>query len=428
MSLRLLSLCLAMLILAACSAVPIPVNHRAMQAELGEPFTVRRGIPVEIAGEDLVVTVENVLADGRCPVHMSCTATLPVEVAVRVRSGDGEPAAVTLSAHTTDDGNVIPQAPGVSPTYRFGPYAITLERVLPYPDADSKFTSKPYQITLSVTRDRTVEVSTDTQQPVLARLGEPVTLAIGQRAIFAPAPFQVAVAHVEDNRCPTMVICELPTIVIVELNAQLDGALQKATLGGVTDEDGHVTGPLMETRGIPWAQVGPYTIELTDVTPYPEWNVETAPEEYAVTLVVTPTEQRPETLEPTATPAPTATPEAITTPEPPLVITTSDDVPILSIDSAGQPILCVSYRALTLFAAGVGNEPPYAGTPLPIGAISLSTQAAGDAICAMFFDDEWQMADTQAIDVAYAPALPESGAYWVWDPATATAVIWEPGQ
>ncbi|MCW5845105.1 MAG: hypothetical protein KIT77_27875 [Caldilinea sp.] len=415
MSLRAPSLFLVMLLLAACSALPISVNYPAMRVELGQAFTVRRGIPVEIVGEDLVVTFDKVLSDGRCPVHMSCTAMLPVEVAVRLRGGD-EPLMTTLSAHTTDGGDVIAQAPGVTPVYRFGPYTVALERVVPYPDADSKLLSTPYQVTLRVTRDRTIEVSPDTQAPVPARLGEPVTLAIGQRAIFAPAAFQVSVAQVEDNRCPKMVICELPTIVIVELNAQLDGALHKATVGGVTDEDGRVTGPLMETRGIPWAQVGPYTIELTDVTPYPEWNIETAPEAYAVTLVVSETAQPP------------ATPEPTVATKPPLVITTSDDVPVLSIDSGGHPILCVSYRALTLFAAGVSTEAPFAGTALPIGAISLSTQAAGDAICAMFFDDEWQMADTLTIDVAYAPALPESGAYWVWDPATAAAVIWEPGQ
>ncbi|MCB0147998.1 MAG: hypothetical protein KDE01_10140 [Caldilineaceae bacterium] len=415
MSLRAPSLFLVMLLLAACSALPISVNYPAMRVELGQAFTVRRGIPVEIVGEDLVVTFDKVLSDGRCPVHMSCTAMLPVEVAVRLRGGD-EPLMTTLSAHTTDGGDVIAQAPGVTPVYRFGPYTVALERVVPYPDADSKLLSTPYQVTLRVTRDRTIEVSPDTQAPVPARLGEPVTLAIGQRAIFAPAAFQVSVAQVEDNRCPKMVICELPTIVIVELNAQLDGALHKATVGGVTDEDGRVTGPLMETRGIPWAQVGPYTIELTDVTPYPEWNIETAPEAYAVTLVVSETAQPP------------ATPEPTVATKPPLVITTSDDVPVLSIDSGGHPILCVSYRALTLFAAGVSTEAPFAGTALPIGAVSLSTQAAGDAICAMFFDDEWQMADTLTIDVAYAPALPESGAYWVWDPATAATVIWEPGQ
>ena len=415
MSLRAPSLFLVMLLLAACSALPISVNYPAMRVELGQAFTVRRGIPVEIVGEDLVVTFDKVLSDGRCPVHMSCTAMLPVEVAVRLRGGD-EPLMTTLSAHTTDGGDVIAQAPGVVPVYRFGPYTVALERVVPYPDADSKLLSTPYQVTLRVTRDRTIEVSPDTQAPVPARLGEPVTLAIGQRAIFAPAAFQVSVAQVEDNRCPKMVICELPTIVIVELNAQLDGALHKATVGGVTDEDGRVTGPLMETRGIPWAQVGPYTIELTDVTPYPEWNIETAPEAYAVTLVVSETAQPP------------ATPEPTVATKPPLVITTSDDVPVLSIDSGGHPILCVSYRALTLFAAGVSTEAPFAGTALPIGAVSLSTQAAGDAICAMFFDDEWQMADTLTIDVAYAPALPESGAYWVWDPATAATVIWEPGQ
>lgn len=419
MPLRALSLLLATVFLAACSAVPIPINLPGTQAELGEAFTVRRGIPVEIVGENLVITVEKVLSDGRCPVHMNCTATLPVEVAVRVRSGHGEPAAVALSAHTTSAGDVISQAPGVSPTYRFGPYTIVLERVLPYPADDSKITSKAYDITLRVTRDRTVEVSTDARPPVMADLGEPVTLAIGQRATFAPAPVQVAVAHVEDNRCPKMVICELPTIVIVELNAQLDGALQKVTVGGVTDEDGHITGPLMETRGIPWAQVGPYTIELTDVTPYPEWNVESAPEAYAVTLVVSPTEQRLETPEPTAAPEPTVTPAST------LVISTSDDVPVLSIDSAGQPVLCVNYRSLARFAAGVSTEPPYAGTPLPIGAISLSTEAAGDAICAMFLGDEWQMADTLDVDLAFAPALPDGGAFWVWDGTADAAIIWE---
>lgn len=419
-------LLLAVFGFSACQALPIPADHPFVQVELGEAATLRRGMSVEVMGEDLVVTFDELPSDGRCPEHMSCTATLPVEVVVRVRSGDGSPGIATLSAHTTTDGAVIAQAPGVTPTYRFGPYTIALERVLPYPDVDYKFVHTPYQVTLRVTRDRTVEIATDTQTPVLGRLGEPVTLALGQRALFAPAALQATVAGVDDKRCPQATICATPTIVIVNLNVQLESALQKATVGGVTDENGHVVGPLMETRGIPWAQVGPYTIELTDVSPYPQAGMTTAPEKYAVTLVVTQAEVQLATPESSPSPEPLPTPGPTAETEPPLVITTSDDVPVLSIDSAGQPVLCVSYRALTLFAAGASTEPPYVGTPLPIGAISLATEAAGDAICAMFLGDGWQIAD--AFDLVYAAALPDTGAFWVWDGAGGAALVWEAGR
>ena len=396
----------------------------------GEAVTLARSTPVEITGENIAVTFEEVLTDGRCPaqmldgsdrpVMMQCTASLPVEIAIGVRRGDTVEH-LTLSAHTDTEGNVTPGASGASPSQLSGAHIIALEQVLPYPMVDTPRNDDAYTVTLRVTRSAAAGPVTQAPASIPATLGEPVTLHISQTAIVNPGGVKVTVASITDQRCPAMTICDAIPIVVVDLHVQVNDQTSRKSVGGVTNKSGHVTGPLMETSGIPWAQVGDYTLELTDVTPYPQPRVETAPGDYAVTLVVTAIDRgKPTPASPTASPAPTAVP----TPAP----TSASDIPVLSFDAAGNALLCVSERALVELAAGANDAAPVAGTPLPLGAVSLVSEAAADEICGMFFGDGWRVATVDDLTMSYAAYLPREGVFWVWDTTADAAVAWEAGQ
>ena len=398
-------------------------------AELGEAVTIGQSAPVAITGENMSVTFEAVLADGRCPaqllegsdqpVMMQCTASLPVEVAVSVRRGDTVEH-LTLSAHTDTAGNVTSGVAGTVPSQRSGDHIITLEQVLPYPMVDAPRADDSYAITLRVTHGAATEPVTQGPTSIPAQLGEPVTLGISQTAIVNPAGVKITVAGVTDNRCPTLSICAAIAIVVVDLDVLVDGATTRTSVGGVTDKAGHVTGPMMETRGIPWTQVGDFAIELTDVAPYPQRGVETDPAAYAVTLVVTAIDRgKPTPASPTATPAPSAVPT--------LAPTSASDIPVLSFDAAGNALLCVSERALVELAAGASDAAPVAGTALPLGAVSLVSEAAADEICGMFFGDGWRVATVDDLTMSYAAYLPREGVFWVWDATADAAVAWEAG-
>ena len=416
----------ALLTLSGSGIGETSVTPARNSAELGEAVTISQDAPVTIAGENMNIMFEAVLADGRCPaqmlegsdqpVMMQCTASLPVEVAVSVQRGDTVEH-LTLSAHTDTAGNVTAGVAGTAPSQRSGDHIITLEQVLPYPMVNTPRADDSYAITLRVTRGAATEPVTQGPTSIPAQLGEPVTLGINQTAIVNPAGVKITVAGVTDNRCPALSICAAVAIVVADLDVLVDGVTTRTSVGGVTDKAGHVTGPMMETRGIPWAQAGDYAIELTDVAPYPQRGVETDPAAYAVTLVVTAIDRgKPTPALPTATPAPTPAPTA------------DSDIPVLSFDAAGNALLCVSERALVELAAGASDAAPVAGTPLPIGAVSLPSAAAGDEICAMFFGDAWRVAAVDDLTMSYAAYLPQEGVFWVWDATANAAVPWEAGQ
>jgi hypothetical protein len=341
------------------------------------------------------------------PIMMQCTVSLPVEVRVDVRRGDTVER-FTFRADTDTLGNVLTDVAGTTPVQRSGEHIIAVERVRPYPLVDASLSDDDYMVTLRVTRNAAHEPVTPGLTSIPAHLDEPVTLAISQTAVFQPAGVAVTVAGVADDRCPALSICKPAPIVVVDLDVSQGGAAHRVRVGGVSDGSGRITGPLMETSGIPWAQSMGYTIELLAVTPYPQPFAANAPTTYAITLVVGDLETRQP--KPTPAPAPTSA------------------LPVLSFDASGYPLLCVSERALVDMAAGMSNAPPVASTPLPIGADSLVSPAAGGEICAMFFDATWRAATTDDLTMSFADYLPPAGAFWAWDEAAGAFIPWEAGQ
>ncbi len=384
--------------------------------ELGESVMLQRNVPAVI-DESMVITFEEILTDGRCPaqllegsdrpVMMQCTVSLPVEVAIAVRRGDTVER-LTFRVDTDTLGNVTADVAGTTPVQRSGGYIIAVEQVLPYPMVDDERDDTAFTVTARVTRAEGEGPVTPAPASIPARLGEPTTLAISQTAVFQPSGVKVAVAGITDDRCPRSTPCNEIAIVVVELDVTMDAETTRVSVGGVTDATGQVTGPLMETRGIPWAQAGDYAIELIAVIPYPQPGADTDPADFAVTFVVRAREQRQP--KPEASPTPTSA------------------LPVLAFDASGYPLLCVSERALVDLAAGVGDEPPIASTPLPIGAVSLVSAAAGDEICAMFFGDAARGATVSDLTMSFAAYLPAAGTFWVWDTDADAAVPWEAGQ
>jgi hypothetical protein len=410
-------LLLALLTLFSGSSEAATISPPPQSTELGESVVLRRNAPVAI-DENVVVAFEEILTDGRCPaqllegsdrpVMMQCTASLPVEVVISVRRGDTVER-LTFRVDTDTLGNVTADVAGTNPVQRSGAHLITLEQVLPYPMVDRVRDDSAATVTLRVTRAEGQGPVTAAPASIPARLGEPTTLAIGQTAVFQPGGMKAAVAGITDDRCPASTPCNEIAIVVVDLDVQVDAKTTRVSVGGVTDASGRVTGPLMETRGIPWARVGDYTIELLAVTPYPQRSGPAAPGDFAVTLVVTAREQGQPT-------PPAATPTAIPT--------AVSDVPVLSFDAAGNAVLCVSERALVELAAGASDQAPAQGTPLPLGAVSLPTTAAGNEICTMFFGAGWRIATMDDLTMSFADYLPATGVYWVWDDAVGAAVPW----
>jgi hypothetical protein len=410
-------LLLALLTLFSGSSEVATIPSPTHRPELGQSFVLRRNVPIEIDGENIVIVFEEILADGRCPaqllegsdrpVMMQCTISLPVEVAVGVRQGDTVER-LTFRVDTDTLGNVTADVAETTPVQRAGAHIIALEQVAPYPLVDRARDDNAAAITLRVTRAEGQGPVTAAPASIPAQLGEPTTLALGQSAVFPRDGVKVAVADITDDRCPASTPCNEIAIVVVELDVTLEAETTRVSVGGVTDASGRVTGPLMETRGIPWAQVDGYGIELTAVTPYPQPGAATDPATVAVTFVVSAREQRQP--KPEAAPTPTSA------------------LPVLAFDASGYPLLCVSERALVDLAAGVGDDPPVVSTPLPVGAVSLVSAAAGDEICAMFFGDATRIASLTDLTMSFAAYLPSAGTFWVWDAVADAAAPWEAGQ
>lgn len=104
---------------------------------------------------------------------------------------------------------------------------------------------------------------------------------------------------------------------------------------------------------------------------------------------------------------------------PTLADSTLADVTISAADcpEAPQlPMLCVSDRALVEYNAGVRKDAPMLLTG-PVAVCQLSSQAAGNAICAVTFGEGWEMARTETwrTSPAWDDFSPTGTAFWVWD-------------
>jgi hypothetical protein len=93
---------------------------------------------------------------------------------------------------------------------------------------------------------------------------------------------------VEDSRCPANVSCGWSGMVVVELDAEVNGRpVQTLQIGGMTDYRGSVVGSVPARQVTDVATVGSYKVQVLSVTPYPA-KAETLPNEaeYQVQLTI----------------------------------------------------------------------------------------------------------------------------------------------
>ena len=221
-------------------------------------LTLPMGVPVAVDGASMSLTFDAVLADGRCPaqllegsdqpIMMQCTVSLPVEVAVSARRGDTVEH-LTFVADTDTLGYVTANVRNTTPVQRSGWHTFVLEAVQPYPLVGVPRDEAAYTLTLRVTRDEDTGPRppvTDSPGAMPAQLGAAVTLGVGQTAVMDAGTVRVTVDEVDDRRCPRLAACAAPSIVVVEMAAEIAGETLPVSVGGVTDENGRVAGPLME--------------------------------------------------------------------------------------------------------------------------------------------------------------------------------------
>lgn len=398
-------------------------------AALGQPFTLAWGETATLADAGLDVTFDTILNDGRCPSQMECYATMPVVVAITVKKKDsGVWSTLTLQAHTTQSGDVVPSAPDSVLSDRYGAYTISLARVAPYPATRDQLASRDYRVTLLVSptdASTPVAISTDvptpaststavptaeatwtavpTPEPPLGpimpvgkidvALGQPFSLSLGQMARLPDHALALTFEQVtEDSRCPTDVMCAWSGAVKVQMVAEMPSqAAQTLILGGGTDVEGNVYPKEAGPAGPSSVWLQGYSIELTRVTPYPIKASETVPlSDYRLTLLVTAAKEPG----PSQTPVPTAV--------------------VFPTDPQGLPLLCVSEWVLTQRMAGATQDEPVQLTP-PIASQTLVSQDAVDQLCVALFGENWYMAELDSLDGMWAPYLPSNAQYWLWD-------------
>jgi hypothetical protein len=119
-------------------------------------------------------------------------------------------------------------------------------------------------------------------------LGEPFSLPYGAGAVLQDnGLLLIFTAVTDDSRCPADVTCVQAGSVAVDVRIELSGEQpQTVRLGGQTDDQGNITGPGLDETVSPTAEAGDYTLELLTVIPYPPQAEPSAPEDYAITLVV----------------------------------------------------------------------------------------------------------------------------------------------
>lgn len=119
--------------------------------------------------------------------------------------------------------------------------------------------------------------------------GSAITLAYGTTTKDASGDLALTFTDVgEDSRCPTNVACVWSGMVVIALDIQADGhPAQTVKLGGMTDSEGHVTGPVPAVDVTDVATLDGYTVQLLTVTPYPTGgNTPPTAQDYQVQLLV----------------------------------------------------------------------------------------------------------------------------------------------
>lgn len=229
--------------------------------------------------------------------------------------------------------------------------------------------------------------------PGTPALGQPFTLGYGQTAALEEIDMAITFQEVvTDSRCPADVTCAWSGVVNVRLLLEMPGEPpRQMLLGGVTDREGKVLGPVVEASGPTADWHAGYVIAVQQVTPYPLHHDELPPPEaYAVTLLVTPAQ--PSDRPPTPTSA-----AALPVPT----------------DPAGLPLLCVSQRVLTERLAGASDASPAQLTP-PVAAATLFDEEIAEALCETLFGEGFEPAEADDLGAGWPEFLPAGASYWLW--------------
>ncbi|MDD1656926.1 MAG: hypothetical protein LUQ41_00485 [Methanomicrobiales archaeon] len=115
-------------------------NQEAVTVRTGEVFTIGIGQSARIAGEDMVITFEEVIGDSRCPREVVCVWAGVAASRVRI-------------IHLGTPSSLVLNQPGLSEDAQetFGDYTLTFN-LNPYPRAGEEIPPDEYRLTLSITR------------------------------------------------------------------------------------------------------------------------------------------------------------------------------------------------------------------------------------------------------------------------------------
>lgn len=194
-----------------------PLQPPEVAARLDEPFTLSLGQWAALDhAAGLAVQFTAVEEDSRCPAQVSCAWSGEALIRLNLRSDSGAvPPPITLSTLPVDERNQL----------HFQGYTVELLDVQPYPQqeaASAEFAESDYTITL-VVRRRTAAAPLPTPTPaptpissdeaeLLAALGQPFALRVGQVAYLEDADFNLTFRSIsDDSGCLTADDCSIMT-------------------------------------------------------------------------------------------------------------------------------------------------------------------------------------------------------------------------
>ena len=121
------------------SFVP-PVPARIVDVPLGQPFDLKVGEQVAIAGESLDIGFAEIVNDSRCPRDAQCFWAGAVTIRVWVEKKPGARETLTLRVPNADE------------RATYGQYSVSLQDVKPYPESNRRPDRDEYVATLVVAR------------------------------------------------------------------------------------------------------------------------------------------------------------------------------------------------------------------------------------------------------------------------------------
>ncbi len=137
---------LVALAVVSCAAGPAPdqvTEMKRLQTRLNQPVDVRVGLTVEVSGEPITITFEQVTEDSRCPTGVNCVWEGDAVVRLRAEAPQAERATLDLHTHATR----LREA-----DYRG--YRVRLTQLAPWPKDGSRISPDQYVATIVVLRSK----------------------------------------------------------------------------------------------------------------------------------------------------------------------------------------------------------------------------------------------------------------------------------